>query len=296
MEFGNKREKGIFMVLCGASLWGASGVAVQYLFQYKLLDPTWLAGTRMLIAGFIMLVICSFSGEELMGPWRQPRYRKQLIVFGIFGMMATQYTYYLAINHGNAATATVLQDLMPVIVLLYSVWRARRSPSAIETVSVFLAMMGTYLLITKGRWDELAISPATAFWGVLSAFAMAFYTIQPGELLRRYSSSLVIGWSMVIGGGVLAVARQPWEFTGVWDWQTCLAMAAVIVFGTIIAFYTYLESTKYINPSEVGALASVEPLSSVVLSVALLKVDFGLPDWAGVACIMGTVLLLSRQK
>ncbi len=75
-----------------------------------------------------------------------------------------------------------------------------------------------------------------------------------------------------------------------------LAMAAVIVFGTIIAFYTYLESTKYINPSEVGALASVEPLSSVVLSVALLKVDFGLPDWAGVACIMGTVLLLSRQK
>ncbi len=148
MEFGNKREKGIFMVLCGASLWGASGVAVQYLFQYKLLDPTWLAGTRMLIAGFIMLVICSFSGEELMGPWRQPRYRKQLIVFGIFGMMATQYTYYLAINHGNARRRRFC-SMMAVIVLLYSVWRARRSPSAIETVSVFLAMMGTYLLIRR---------------------------------------------------------------------------------------------------------------------------------------------------
>ena len=62
MEFGNKREKGSFMVLCGASLWGASGVAVQYLFQYKLLAPTSRAGTRTLIAGFIMLVICTFSG------------------------------------------------------------------------------------------------------------------------------------------------------------------------------------------------------------------------------------------
>ena len=44
------------MVLGGASLWGASGVAVQYLFEVQHLDPTWLASVRMLIAGIIMLL------------------------------------------------------------------------------------------------------------------------------------------------------------------------------------------------------------------------------------------------
>lgn len=296
MEAAGNRRKGIVMVLCGASLWGASGVAVQYLFQSQQLDPTWLASVRMLVAGLIMLLFDWRSGKDVFMIWQKARYRKQLFLFGIFGMMGTQYTYYLAINYGNAATATVLQYLMPVIVLLYAVWKVRRKPSLMEMVSVLLAMLGTYLLITKGQWDHLAISRETLFWGILSAFAMAFYTIQPKELLSRYSSVSVIGWSMIIGGGILTFLRRPWPFKGIWDMNTFLALVAVVIFGTIIAFYTYLESTKYIKPSEVGALASVEPLASVVLSVILLNVEFGLPDSLGVACILGTVFLLSRQK
>ena len=296
LEAAGKRRKGIVMVLCGASLWGASGVAVQYLFESRQVDPTWLASVRMLVAGLIMLLFELRSGGELFTVWRSAKYRKQLVIFGIFGMMATQYTYYLAISYGNAATATILQYLMPIIVLGYAVLKVRRKPSLVEIVSVFLAMLGTYLLITKGQWNQLAISRETLFWGIVSAFAMAFYTIQPKELLSRYSSILVIGWSMIIGGGILTFLCRPWPFTGIWDMNTFLALVAVIIFGTIIAFYTYLESTKYIKPSEVGALASVEPLASVVLSVVLLNVEFGLPDSLGVACILGTVFLLSRQK
>ena len=293
---GSNRRKGIGMVLVGASLWGAAGVAVQYLFESKHFDPTWLVSVRMLVAGILMLFFDACSGRNVFAIWHSKRDRKQLVIFGIFGMMMTQYTYYLAINYGNAATATILQYLMPIIVLGYSVWKMRRRPSTTEAVSVFLAMLGTYLLITRGQWNQLAISSETLFWGILSAFAMAFYTIQPRELLSKYSSPLVIGWSMIVGAGSLILALRPWPFTGIWDMDAFWALVVVIVFGTIIAFYAYLESTKYIRPSEVGALASVEPLSSVILSVFLLHVDFGLIDGLGVACILSTVFLLSRQK
>lgn len=296
MKAADSRKKGILMVLGGASLWGASGVAVQYLFEIKHLDPTWLASVRMLIAGIIMLLFNYQGGGDVSAIWKNAKYRRQIIIFGIFGMMATQYTYYLAINSGNAATATILQYLMPVIVLLYSVWKLKRRPDQTEVLAVALAMFGTYLLITKGQWDKLAVSEETLFWGILSAFAMAFYTVQPKELLLNYSSAIVVGWAMVIGGGVLTLVRKPWPFIGIWDIYTFFALLSVIIFGTIIAFYTYLESTKYIKPAEVGALASVEPLSSVVLSVVLLNVDFGIPDSIGVACILGTVFLLSRQR
>lgn len=296
MTTGSERKKGLLLVLCGGTLWGGTGVLVQFLFQEKYLDPTWLAAVRMLVAGILMVGFDYQRSYDIWAVWRDAVYRRQLLAFGIFGMLGTQYTYYLSISYGNAATATVLQYLMPIIVLLYMVWRWRRLPNLLEGFCVFLAVLGTYLLITKGQWATLAISRETLFWGVLSAFGFAFYTLQPRSLLLRYSSATVIGWSMVIGGGALEIFLQPWQFIGIWDWQTFMAMAVIIFFGTIIAFYAYLESTKYISPSEVSALSSVEPLSSVLLSVIFSHVSFGLPDGLGILCILGMVFLLAREK
>lgn len=284
------------MVLVGAALWGASGVAVQFLFQHKNLDPTWLVTVRMFLAGLVMLLYEVIRGGSIFAPWKNSSAMKKLIAFGILGMMGTQYTYYLAINYGNAATATVLQYLMPVIVLSYSVWQSKRQPQGHEVLSVVLAMIGTYLLITRGQWNSLAISAQTLLWGIFSAFAFAFYTIYPRDLLMKYSSSSVVGWGMIVGSVVLMPFCITGPIQGLIDWETLVVMAIVILFGTIVAFYTYLESTKYIKPSEVGALASVEPLASVILSVILLKVDFGLIDGLGVACILGTVFILSQRK
>lgn len=284
------------MILVGASLWGASGTAVQYLFEQKKLTPEWLLMVRMIVAGLIMLIYDKFAGRDIWAIWHHPSYRYKIIIYAIIGMFMTQYGYFIAIEYGNAATATVLQYLMPVIVLVYALLRTRRLPGKIEVAAVFLATMGTYLLVTRGNWDTLAISPQTLFWGILSAFAMAFYTLYPGDMLRTYSSTMVIGWSMFIGGIFINVFFHPWPFTGIMDLGTVIGMTVLILFGTLIAFYCYLDSTKYIKASEVGALASVEPLSSVLLAVVILHVDFGLAEMIGVACIIATVFLLARQK
>ncbi|HIU63900.1 MAG TPA: EamA family transporter [Candidatus Avacidaminococcus intestinavium] len=290
------RKKGIILVLIGASLWGASGVAVQYLFENKQLDPTWLVTVRMFFAGFIMLFVEWLRGKDIWQPWRDYYYAKQILLFGVVGMMATQYTYYLAIHYGNAATATILQYLMPVIILGYSILSSKRLPQSKEVIAVVLAMVGTYMLITKGQWNTLAISDTVLFWGIASAFACAFYTVYPRELLFKFPSSWVIGWGMVVGSTVLMPFCLFEPVKGILDWQTFLAMAVVIFLGTIVAFYTYLESTKYIKASEVSALASLEPLTSVILSVGLLGVEFGLVDSLGIVCILGTVFILSRNK
>ncbi|MEG0830911.1 MAG: DMT family transporter [Acidaminococcaceae bacterium] len=290
------RTKGIWMILVGGSLWGASGTAVQYLFETKHLTPEWLLMMRMMVTGILMLGYEFFRGGNLWALWQHPKHRFAIINFAVFGMICCQYFYFLAIKYGNAATATVLQYLMPVLVLLYSLWQWRRRPQQVEVISVGLAMLGTYLLITKGNWNALAISEETLFYGVLSAFAMAFYTIYPQEMLNYYSSTMVIGWGMLISGVLMNIFLSPWPFTGIFDWQTVLGMSVLIIFGTFIAFYCYLESTKYIKASEVGALASVEPLASVVLAMLFLHISFGPAELLGIACIIGTVFILARQK
>lgn len=59
------------------------------------------------------------------------------------------------------------------------------------------------------------------------------------------------------------------------------------------AFYCYLESLKYLMPSESSILGCIEPLSATILSVLWLNVTFGLPELIGTICIITTVITLS---
>ncbi len=166
----NMRSKGMLMIVFGASLWGASGTAIQYLFEQKHLTPQWLLMARMMIAGVFMLLYAKIAKQDIWAIWYHKIYRYKIIFYAIIGMFMTQYSFFMAIKYGNAATATVLQYLMPVFVLFYSLLVTKRWPGKLETTSVFLAMLGTYMLVTKGNWETLEISERTLFWGILAAF------------------------------------------------------------------------------------------------------------------------------
>ena len=80
------------------------------------------------------------------------------------------------------------------------------------------------------------------------------------------------------------------------DGGTLAGIVVFILLGTLLAFYFYLESTRYIPSQEVSALSSVEPLTSVVLAVTLLHVKLGVIEIIGMLCIISTVILLARKK
>ena len=291
------RTKGILLVLCGGILWGASGVAAQYLLLEKAFSPEWLVVVRMITAGSLLLGYdYKKNNGDIFPIWKNKHDRRQLILFGFVGMFSVQYTYFLAIQYSNAATATILAYLMPTIIVVYFACRTRHWPSTGQNIALFLAMLGTYLLVTKGDFTNLAISPAALFWGVASAFSGAFYTVQPKYLLSHYRSPLVIGWSMLVVGIAIIPINPPWQFVGIWDYNAFGALAFIIIFGTVIAFYAYLESIRYIHPSETGTIASVEPLAAVFLSVYLLNTPFGYIDCLGGLCIISTVFILARTN
>lgn len=207
-----------------------------------------------------------------------------------------QYTYFSAIKYGNAATATILQYLSPVIVTCYLAVRNKRIPGLQEISAVILAMTGTFFIITKGNINSISISGYALFWGISSAFAAAFYTLQPRYLLAKWGSTIVVGWGMLIGGLAFSFIHRPWDFTGQWSVSSASAVIFVILFGTLIAFHCYLESLKYIQPTETSVLSSFEPLSAAFLSVLWLKVNLGIFQWLGTICIIITVAILSRSK
>lgn len=291
------RIKGILLVIIGAMLWGISGTVAQYLFQKRAFSPEWLVVIRLLISGIILLSYAFMKGNhDIWTIWKSKNTMVSLILFSIIGMVGVQYTYFAAIKYGNAATATILQYLSPVLVVCYVSISTKKAPNSQEFSAVILAMLGTFLIITKGNFHSITISKLALFWGISSAFAAAFYTLQPRSLLAKFGSTLVVGWGMLIGGIAFSFIHAPWNFSGQWSVSSILAVIFVVLFGTLIAFHCFLESLKYIKPIEATVLCSVEPLSAAFLSVLWLQVSLGILQWLGIACIIFTVVILSSVK
>lgn len=292
---GKLRLFGMALVLAAAIFWGVSGTVAQYLFQMHQFSVEWLVVIRLLVAGFLLLAISFSKGNEnVWAIWREHKWT--LVCFGIFGLLAVQYTYFAAIGASNAATATLLQYLAPVLIVLYAGIRLKSVPTRKQVIAIFLALMGTFLLVTHGNFYELSISAVALFWGIASAFALAFYTLQPIKILKKYGSTIVVGWGMIIGGVAMSFIHPPWQVTGTMSLTTVLAIIFVVVFGTLLAFLCYLESLKYLEATETSLLACAEPLSAAVLSVLWLKVPFGISEWIGAFLILATIVILSRVK
>ncbi|WP_106064262.1 DMT family transporter [Clostridium liquoris] len=291
------RVKGIVLAITGAMLWGVSGTVAQYLFQEKGFSAEWLVVIRLLVSGIILLVYSLIKGDKnIWKVWKTKHDRFSLVFYGIVGMIGVQYAYFAAIKYGNAATATILQYLSPVIITCYLAIRTRKMPNFREITAIALAMLGTFFIITKGDINSISISKLTLFWGIISAFAAAFYTLYPRYLLARWGSILTAGWGMLIGGIAFSFIHQPWDFTGEWSIGSIAAVIFVVLFGTIIAFCCYLQSLKYIKPTEASVLDSMEPLSAAFLSIVWLKVPLSIAEWFGTICIISTVIILSRAK
>lgn len=293
----NSRFKGIAFVLFASLLWGVSGTCAQYLFQHRGFDAQWLVSVRLLAAG-VLLLAYSYAKErrKIFAVWKEKGTPAKLVLFGIVGMVGVQYSYFASIQEGNAATATILQFLAPVITMGYLALRNRKVPSLQEFAAVALAVGGTFLIITKGNIHTLAVPPLAVFWGIVSAFTVTFYTLYPMQLLQKFSPASVVGWGMLIGGAALSFVRPPWVFAGTMDVMAVLALLSIILLGTAVSFYLYLDSLKYIHPVEISVLSSAEPLTAAALSVLFLNVSLGLIEWVGILCVIATVIMLSFSK
>jgi drug/metabolite transporter (DMT)-like permease len=292
----SKELKGFTLAIFAAALWGISGTFGQFLFQQRGINVEWLITVRMLISGALLLLISLLGkNKDLWNIWKNKKDAIQLLLFSITGMLAVQYTYFAAIKHSNAATATVLQYVGPVLIVIYLAIINSKLPKPMDYLAIAMAIIGAFLLVTHGDINNLIISRLALFFGLASAVTLAVYTLQPIRLLNKYSSIVIIAWGMIIGGIAFSFIKPPWSIEGTWDIYTYNYVVFIVILGTLVPFYAYLTAVKFIGGQKASLLASAEPLSATIMAVVWLNVPFTLIDWVGSICIISTVFLLSLK-
>ena len=285
---------GMLSTFVGGTLWGINGVMGNYLFLNKNVTTPWLIPYRLILAGFLLLGYLYYKkGSKIFDILKNPKDLLQIVLFGLIGMLGTQYTYFSAIQFSNAAIATVLTYFGPTLVLIYMCLREKRKPLKYEIVSICLSSFGVFLLATHGDFTSLQISFKALVWGILSALSVVFYTVQPESLLKKYGASIVVAWGMMIGGIFITFVTKPWNISVTFDFVTFLVLMLIIVFGTIIAFILYLTGVNIIGPTKASIIACIEPVAATICAILFLGVSFGFLDLIGFLCIISTIFIVA---
>lgn len=171
-----------------------------------------------------------------------------------------------------------------------------KRPSGLELISILFAITGTSLIVTKGDFSSIILSPIALMAGITSALCCVFYTLQPRKVLSKYSSTNVMGWSVLFGGIFISCFNNPLDIPREINLYTLSAILSMILFGTVLAFCFYLKSLDYLSPTESSILTVGEPLCSIILSLIFLNVTFSSIELMGAVLILSTVFILAKAK
>ena len=293
----NKKKEVIFgtiLTITGGILWGISGVCGQFLFQNKEVTASWLVPIRLVTAGLLLLLYYVIRDKgKAFDIWRSKRYCTDIIVYGLAGMMLCQYSYFQTIEWSNAGTATVIQYLGPALIVVWVCLRMKRFPEKKEVLGVILAVTGIFLIATHGNPTSLALSQKALIMGLISAVSVVIYTVKPARLQAQFDTPLVLAWGMLIGGVVLMAVFRPWDYQVIFDRETFMALAFIILFGTMAGFSMYLTGVKMIGSVKASLFSCVEPVASMVLTAVWMKVSFTTPDLIGTLFVIATIIILA---
>ena len=293
----SKIAAGVLLSLFGGIFWGFSGSCGQYLFTHHGVDSKWIVPIRMVATGVILLAMSFVKNKvKIFGVWRGKSNFLRMLFFTLFGLIMCQYSYFTAIEHSNAGTATVLQYLSPVMILVFMCAKGKKLPTAAEVVSIILAVGGTFIIATGGDIGSLAVSPEALAWGIAAGVFLACYSIIPTPLLKNFDTPTVLGWGMLAGGIALLPVFRPWESMPQISLPLIGAMAGIIILGTVVAYSFYLEGIHLIGATKASIISSIEPVSATVISAIWLGTDFSGTDIIGFVMIISTIFIISMYS
>mgnify|MGYP000071040910 FL=1 len=274
-SFMNKYQKNIFKgtiySLLSGLIWGICGILGEYFFTHYQVSSGWITSMRLLIAGSSVLVLAFYKLKfHLFDIWRDKKNYLSFLAYAILGIFSVQFFFYLCVEYSNATTATILQFISPIFILAYDriIYKKKASRNAI--LYVLIAMVGVFLMTTKGDLSTLSITPLALVTGLLSALGVMFNVILPQKFAKEYGFVPTVGWGMMLAGLFSNILYPVYRISFQLDWISIAICLTIAFFGTAFAFFLSMKAVSLVSPLVVSVVSASEPLSSAILSVLFL--------------------------
>jgi drug/metabolite transporter (DMT)-like permease len=261
--------------------------------------PFLLAAMRFLIAGVVLYGWTRARGER--GPSGREWASIGVVAFLIF-VMDYGLVFWAEQRVASGLTAVMLATIPPFMALgEIFILRTQRLTLRL-VVALFIGLGGVGVLVSRSldlggapidRKGAVALIVAAMSWSIASALA---------RMLPMPESKVVSSGAQMLAGGVFlalisCVLGEYREFhaanvsRGAW-----IALAYLIVAGSIIAFTAYVWLLHHESPTKVGTYAYVNPVVAVLLGYFLGGEELGLRTILGTAFVLISVVVITTTR
>jgi drug/metabolite transporter (DMT)-like permease len=217
---------------------------------------------------------------------------------GTFGVAASNYFYYVAIQRTNVAIAIIVQYTAPLWVLLYVVARGQQKLSLQKVAAVGLALAGIALVIGILGGKQAAplhLDPYGLLAALLAAFSFAIYNVGGHGILVRYDRWRVLVWTLASATAFWLIVNPPWKiaaahFTSAqWAFLFFFSMLSVLA-----PFSLYFQGLQHLEPTRAVIASCLEPVFSILWAVALLGETVRPIQSLGVIFVLAAIVIVQR--
>jgi drug/metabolite transporter (DMT)-like permease len=245
-------------------IWGTTYLGIR--ITNETLPPLIAAGTRFVIAGAVLFAVSTRRRDAEADPIGRPQWLAALLV-GIGLIAFGNGSVVLAERNVPSGTVALIFALVPLWIALWDRFAGHRRLPGRVAIGILLGFVGAALLVNDARFAVpisgllLAVS-ASMSWAAGSLFARG----------ARLPHRPLVGNAMVMmAGGAVSllwgIARG--ELTLVdpdrFSTASLLALGYLVVFGSWIAFTSYVWLLRNARTSLVATYAWVTPMLAVYL-------------------------------
>jgi drug/metabolite transporter, DME family len=297
--------RGYAYIAAATFLWGIAATLGRAAFTGRLLptgralqpiDPLILSQSRTTISFLVLLPILRWQRG-----WRSLRLPAgdfgRIALLGVFGVAASNYLYYLAIQRTNVATAIILQYTAPVLVLLYMVARGLQKATLQRSAAVGLAVVGSALAIGIVGAGGFRLDPVGVGAAMLAAVSFAFYNVAGHRILARYDRWIVLLYTTFSAGAFWLIVNPPWKlvaahYSGL-QWSFLLVFAVVSV---LAPFSLYFAGLQHLEPTRAIVASCLEPVFSIVLAAILLGEALRPIQTLGILVVLAAIVIVQLPE
>lgn len=274
-------------------IWGSTYLAIWY--AVASIPPLYTAGFRHATAGSILLAWALAKGQR---PTR-PQIRASLLI-GFLFFLVGHGTLHWAETQIPTGLASLLIAAEPIWVFLIACAAEKRWRMNWFLFSgVALGLAGVALLVGRDIWaaGHGAILGAMAcLIGAISWSAGIIYSRRShlsGSPLLLSALSLLAGSAMLLTTGTILGEYRGFSFSEV-PAHSWLALAYLIVFGSVIAFTAYNWLLEHYSPTLVATHTYVNPIVAVLLGWWLANEHVSINVLASATMVIAAVFLVDR--
>lgn len=261
------RAKAIFALAIVSILWGTTWLASKQ--GVKHMPALQMAGIRQLIGGSCYLLFFFFKRAPL------PRLKDltPLIILAFLNFICSNGLSTWGVKYISAGLGAIIGAIFPLWLVIIGLFSSKEKIPTKAIVGLILGFVGVCIIFYDHLLDFL--EPDFRFGITLSIIATwtwAFGSLYTKKHAVHFNPYFGLGFQMVIAGLVLLFVsyfdKNALPLTEI-PKESWLAIAYLVIFGSLIAFVCYLYSLQNLPTEQASIYAYINPLVAVLLGALI---------------------------